>query len=418
LAKSRRRSVERLSAAEARRVALAAQGFSGQRSVGDGWHRPIGEVGPRQVRRLAQRLGLLQIDSVSVLVRAHYMPTFSRLGPYPREVLDALAYSRQRRRLFEYWAHEASLLPVETQPLLRWRMARAERGEGIYGGLAAFGRDHRALIDRTLAQIRAEGALRASEIDGAGRGSGSWWGWSETKRALEWLFWAGLVTTRSRRGFERVYDLPERVLPRAVQEAPTPPEDEAQRTLLTIAARALGVATETDLRDYFRMPVADTKARLTELVEAGALVPIAVEGWRQPAYLHADARVPRRIEARALLSPFDSLIFERGRTERLFGFRYRIEIYTPEAKRLHGYYVLPFLFGERLVARVDLKADRPSRCLRVPAIHGEPGVRRDEIVGPLMSELRLMADWLGLERIEAGPGGDLSGACQAHLAGL
>ena len=406
--RSRRR--DRLSAAEARRIALAAQGLA------DG--RPAREVGARQLAALVRRLGLLQIDSVSVLARAHYLPAFSRLGSYPRETLDQLAYASRRRCLFEYWAHEASLLPVELHPLMRWRMTRAAGGRDIYGRLAEFGRERRELVERTLAQIRDRGALRASELDGASRGSGSWWGWSETKHALEWLFWAGLVTTRTRRGFERVYDLPERVLPRAVHASATPPEDEAQRALLTIAARALGVASESDLRDYFRMPLADTRARLAELVEDGRLLPVEVEGWRQPGYLDPGARVPRRARARALLSPFDNLVFERRRTERLFGFRYRIEIYTPEAKRVHGYYVLPFLLGDRLVARVDLKAERAASALHVRSVHGEPGIAAGQVVPALIDELRLMAEWLALDRIVIAGRGDLAEACQNHLVGL
>lgn len=372
----------------ARRIALAAQGF--------GEARPGGAVGPRRIGRTIGRLGLLQIDSVSVVVRAHYLPLFSRLGSYPREHLEAAAWGRPRR-LFEYWAHEASLLPVALQPLLRWRMERARAGEGIYGGLARFGAERRPYIDEVLAAVARRGPLGASAIEGE-RGAGGWWGWGDAKRALEWLFWAGLVTTATRRGFERVYDLPERVLPREVVAAPTPAPADARRELIRLSARALGVATASDLRDYFRLDPADAHPRIAELVEEGALRPVAVEGWRQPAYLHAGARIPRRVAARALLAPFDPVVWERARTERLFGFRYRLEIYTPRAARQHGYYVLPFLWGDRLVGRVDLKADRKAGVLRVLAVHAEPGAPAGAGEA-LDAELRLMAEWLGLPAV-------------------
>ncbi len=398
-ARRRRRRVEGLSADEARRLALAAQGFADP--------RPRGAPDGAALRRAVERLGVLQIDSVNVLVRAHYLPLFSRLGPYATDLLDAAAYGGRRRTLFEYWGHAASLLPVALQPLLRWRMARAARGEGNYGALARFARERRAYVDAVLAEVAARGPLTASELSEGGRGQGSWWGWSDGKHAVEWLFWAGMLTTAYRRGFERVYDLPERVLPRRILAAPDPEPAEAQRALLLRAARALGVASERDLRDYYRIPPADARARLREAVEAGELLPVSVEGWSHSAYLHPEARAPRRVAARALLVPFDPLIWERARTERLFGFRYRIEIYTPAARRVHGYYVLPFLLGERLVARVDLKADRQAGCLRVLAAHAEPGQARAEVAAPLRAELDLMAGWLGLARVTLGRRGDL-----------
>ncbi|WP_029008636.1 winged helix-turn-helix domain-containing protein [Azospirillum halopraeferens] len=397
-----------LSAAEARRIALAAQGLAGA--------RPGAAPEARHLRRLADRLGVVQIDSVNVLVRAHHMPFFSRLGPYDDGHRERLAYGGRRRAWFEYWGHEASLLPLALHPLMRWRMARAERGAGIYGGLARFGRERRAYIDAVLAEVAARGPLGASELSQAGRSAGSWWGWSDGKRALEWLFWAGLVTTATRRRFERVYDLPDRVLPAAVIALPTPTEDEAHRALLRLAGRALGVATEADLRDYFRLDTADVRARLPELVEEGVLVPVRVEGWDRPAYLDPDARIPRRATGCALLSPFDPLVWERDRTERLFGFRYRIEIYTPAARREYGYYVLPFLMGDRLAARLDLKADRAGRRLLVQAAHTEPGLPAGAVAGALAGELAALAGWLGLERTVVAERGDLAAALAERIA--
>lgn len=387
----------RLSADAARRIALAAQGF--------GVARPDRGANAGHVQRSVERLGLLQIDSVNVLARAHYLPLFSRLGNYDSALLDRTAWGRRsERRLFEFWAHEASLLPLATQPLLRWRMQRAAANDGDgKAKLHRFRREKAAYIDEIRREIVDRGALAASELSNGGPGRGAWWGWSDGKLALEWLFFAGELTTATRRGtFERVYDLTERVLPPSIQAMPTPSAEEAQRTLLRISARALGVATEFDLRDYFRLGVADTKARLAELVEGGDLVPVTVEGWSKPAYLDPAARQPRRIEARALLAPFDPLIWERDRTHRIFDFFYRIEIYTPLAKRNYGYYVLPFLLGDRLVGRVDLKADRATGRLLAHAVHFEKGVDRRHVTAALDEELRLMADWLGLDTVVKG----------------
>ncbi|HHZ11037.1 MAG TPA: winged helix-turn-helix domain-containing protein [Rhizobiales bacterium] len=390
---------ESISAAAARRMALAAQGFGERRGV-------LPAVDRRHLKRFLSRNGLLQIDSVNVLVRAHYMPIFSRLGPYPLGLIDDNAKGR-KRALFEYWAHEASLLPLELQPLMRWRMERARRGERIYGGLAKFAAERTGFVEQVLREIDRRGALAASDFEG-GKGQGSWWGWSEAKHALEWLFWTGQITTAERRAsFERVYDLTERVLPSAILSLPTPSAEEAQRELLRISARAIGVATAADLRNYFRLPAEDMKARIAELVEAGDIVPVRVEGWSQQAYLDPAAKRPRRIEARALLSPFDPLVWERSRAERLFGFFYRIEIYTPAERRVHGYYVLPFLLGEGIAARVDLKADRQAGVLRVMAAHRELHAPA-HTAEALAEELALMAGWLGLARIEVVPAGDLA----------
>jgi uncharacterized protein YcaQ len=310
--------------------------------------------------------------------------------------------------LFEYWAHEASLLPMELHPLLRWRMARAESGEGLWRSMKAYGGERRAEADAVLARIAAEGPMAASDFDGA-KGSGGWWGWSHTKAALEYLFWTGRITTATRRAsFERVYDLAERAIPAAILALPTPGEEDSQRALIERSARALGVATAADLRDYFRLSPADAAPRIAELVEEGILLAVAVEGWRQPAFLHAEARRPRKLAARALLVPFAPMIWERSRTERLFGLRYRIEIYTPAHKRVHGYYVLPFLLGETIAARLDLKADRKAATLRVQAAHAELGAP-PETAERLAEALRLMADWLGLESISVANRGDLAG---------
>ncbi|MDX8467474.1 winged helix-turn-helix domain-containing protein [Mesorhizobium sp. VK23B] len=390
---------EKISLRTARRIALGAQGFTDP--------RPGGEPNRRHLARVLSRTGLLQIDSVSAVVRAHYMPLYSRLGPYPLALLDNAAVTR-KRAVFEYWAHEASFLPVETYPLMRWRMQRAEQGEEMYLGLAKWGRERKEMIDEIYREVADRGPIAASDIEGH-KGNGGWWGWSEAKHAFEWLFWAGRITTAYRRGFERYYDLPERVLPQAVLDLPVPSVEDAHRELLRISARAHGIATYGDLRDYFRLAPSDTKDRIEELVEAGELLPVRVEGWDKAAYLHKDARFPRRIEARALLAPFDPVVFERTRAEKLFDFRYRIEIYTPAEKRQYGYYVLPFLLGDRIVARVDLRADRPAGVLRAHAAHAEADAP-PETAAQLFEELKQMQAWLGLEAIEVTPAGDLGPA--------
>ncbi len=406
-------------AAEARRLALAAQGF-GLARAGAG----AGAVAPwSAVHRVARALAVIQIDSVNVLARAHYMPAFSRLGAYDRDVFDARAFGPpgRGRALFEYWAHEASLLPLELHPALRWRMARAEAGEGVYKSVAAFGRERRDVVEAVVAEIAARGPLSAGEIGAAEgqrqRGAGGWWGWSEAKIALEHLFWAGRVTTAFRRGFERVYDLTERVIPPAILAQPTLDEAAAHRRLMAHAAGSLGIACEADLRDYFRLKPAPARAALAELVEAGDLAPVAVEGWDVQAYMAPAARVPRKMAAHALVSPFDPLVWERARTLRLFDFHYRIEIYTPAEKRQHGYYVLPFLMGDRLVARVDLKADRATGALQVPASHLETGQTAGPVAEALAAELARLAHWLGMDRVEVARKGDLAKALMAAVQG-
>jgi uncharacterized protein YcaQ len=390
----RSHTTRRISAAQARRIALAAQGF--------GRGRATGRVDRRHIHRVIGQVRLLQIDSVNVLVRSHYLPVFSRAGDYERELIDREAYGR--RTLFEYWAHEASLLPVALQPLLRWRMARGD----AWGRMARMVQEKPAYVQAVLDEVAARGPLAASELSEPGVRRGPWWGWADGKATLEWLFWTGQVAVAERRNFERRYDLPSRVLPPEVVAAPTPDVDEAQRRLLAHAAAAHGIGTARDLADYFRIRIPEARPRLAELVESGELVPAEVEGWSHPAFLHAGARLPRRVVASALLSPFDSLVFERARTERVFGFRYRIEVYVPAPRRVHGYYVLPFLLDEHLVARVDVKADRRRRVLLVPGAYLEPGAGEGVTAEALAAELVNLAAWLDLDTVEVGERGDLA----------
>jgi uncharacterized protein YcaQ len=397
---------EKLSAKTARRMALAAQGF--------GKARPAAP-GRRHVLSTIETLGLLQIDSVNVVSRSHYLPLFSRLGDYPRALLEDVAWGK-KPALVEYWGHEASLMPRDLHPLFRWRMADAKAGVGVWKGVAKFLDTHPDLIAKALDEIRRRGPLSAGELEiGAKKGPGGWWGWSESKRAVECLFWAGELTTATRRtGFERVYGTPEQVLPAAILDTPTPRREDAHRALIARAAKAMGVATERDLRDYFRMGPAESRARIAELVEEGVLTPAKVEGWEQTAYVAEGATRPRKIAARALLSPFDNLIWFRERAERIFDARIRLEIYTPAHLRTHGYYVLPFLQGETLTARVDLKADRKAGRLLVQAAHAQPAAN-GETPAQLAAELRLMAGWLGLSDVEVKPSGDLASALAAAI---
>lgn len=391
----------------ARRIALAAQGFADP--------RPGGSADRRHLRRVLGRTQLLQVDSVNVFERAHYLPLFSRLGTYDKALVDRAAYCRRPvdRELFEYWGHEASLLPVALHPLLRWRMARAHAlGEG-WGRTQRLAAEQPAFVETVLQLVRDEGPLTSGELQdrlGSARSgpSGPWWDWSPVKVALEHLFWTGQVTTADRRAFTRVYDVVERVLPPAVLALPTPPREDAQRELVRLAARSHGVATERDLRDYFRLRPAEAVGAVRDLVDSGELLPVAVEGWKGTGYLWHQAAVPRRVRASALLSPFDPLVWERARTSRLFGFDYRIEIYVPAAQRVHGYYVLPFLHDEALVARVDLKADRAGGVLRVLAAWAEPGHATVGTAEALRAELHRAASWQGLGEVVVEPRGDLA----------
>lgn len=397
-----------LSADLARRIVLAAQGFGARRSAAL-------SRGPAVAASIA-RMGLLQLDSVNVLLRSHYWPVYSRIGPYDRAALDRAAFEGGRQRAyFEYWAHEASILPLALYPLMGWRMRRAARGLGLYAGLQRFASENGAYIDAVLDEIRQRGPLAASQLADPGARSGPWWGWHKGKTALEYLFWTGAVTAGGRRAFERLYDLPERVLPASILNAPPVEEPEALRTLLGIAADALGVATEVDLRDYFRLPPVEARKALGELVEEGRLRPLTVEGWTHPAYLAASA-APSTGGGTALLSPFDPLVWHRPRAERIFDFHYRLEFYTPGDKRVFGYFVMPFLYRGRLAGRVDLKADRAASVLRVPGAFLEHWVRRpDPVLAALAEELRMLCAWIGLEDIAVSGGSAVDRALSARL---
>jgi uncharacterized protein len=397
---------EKVSKAEARRIALAAQGFGVPRL-----ERP---VTVRDVQALTNRLAQFQIDSINVVTRAHFMPLFSRLGPYDPALLERAAY-QPPRRLFEYWGHAASLIDISLQPLLRFRMQPGFRD--VWTGVERVAQQNADLIPFVRDEVAARGPISARDLEIAEqRDRSNWgWNWSRVKTVLEWLFYVGEVTSAYRNAqFERVYDLPERVIPRTILALPTPTPQESVTGLIRRAARALGVATESCLRDYFRTRLDMTRQAIADLIESGELIPVAVEGTGgRPWYLWHKARVPRRISTRALLSPFDSMIFERARLERLFDFSYRIEIYVPGPKRIHGYYVYPFLLDENFVARVDLKADRTRGVLRVNAAWIEPGYDSVDVAAQLASELKVMAEWLGLEAVEVQPRGDLAPALAA-----
>ncbi len=395
-----------LSLREARRLALAAQGFA--------QGRPAAARDRRHLRRVLRHTGVLQIDSVNVLLRAHYLPAWSRIGGYPRALLDRMAY--RDRELFEYWGHEASLLPVELHPLLRWRMRRARDSYETWGRMARLAQQRPGYVAQVLREVERVGPVTAGELAAVERRAKDGWGWNWTdeKTALEYLFWTGDVTTADRRGFERVYDLTERVLPRHVLERPTPSEAEAQAGLLLRAAAAYGVATVGELADYFRIKPPTARPLIEQLVAAGELDQVRVEGWRHPGYVLPGVVVPRRVSARALLVPFDPVVWERARTLRLWGFDYRIEIYVPPARRRDGYYVLPFLLGDSLVARVDLKADRQDGVLRVRGAWAEPGAPA-QTPAELAAELAALIPWLGLDGVDVEPRGDLSASLAAAL---
>jgi uncharacterized protein len=406
--------------AEARRLAIASQGFGpkpARASVGD-------------VRKLLRRVHAFQIDSVNVLVRAHYVPAFARLGPYPMDALDTLTY--RKREVFEYWGHAACLLPLGLYPLVRYRMHADLTREYMRSARGA-------ALAAAYAEVAERGPISAAELSNPGKRSGNWWGWSSGKAMLELLYDSGLVAIAGRRGFERLYDLAERVIPRAALDAPVPPREEAMKQLICLAAKACGVGSFVDVTGYFNVdgwrdrksaerwwertdgterrratPIA--KRLVSELVDEGRLLPARVEGWTEPAFIVPDARVPRSVDARALVTPFDSLVWERSRIQRLFGMKYTIELYTPLTKRVYGYYVCPFLLGDTLVARGDLKADRQRKVLMVQSVFMEPGGHDPRrVVAELADELRQMQAWLELERIEVADRGDLAAPLQKHV---
>jgi uncharacterized protein YcaQ len=392
-----------LSNDEARRLALAAQGFADP--------RPTGRVDVRHMRRALRRMNLVQLDSVNVVVRSHYMPFFSRLGPYPMELLDDLAFNR--RELFEYWGHAASLLPVDHYPLLRHRMEEPSPRHRAWA--EQLSKDRPGYIERVLDEVRENGPLSVSDLEDGGDRTGPWWGYGPGKVVLEWHFRTGEITTHDRPGFTRVYDLTERVLPDHVHELPVPSKEEAHRELLLRSARAHGVGTATDLADYYRLKIPEARPLLNDLADEGLLLRVNVEGWTQPSFAHPDAKLPRRIEGRALLTPFDPVVWLRERASRMFDFDYTIEIYVPEPKRQYGYYVMPFLLDGELVARVDLKADRKASTLLARAAHLEDGADAKRVAAELAGELRTMAEWLGLDAVEAGRRGNLARELRAAL---
>ena len=387
-----------IGAASARRIAIEAQGLAAP--------RPSGRIDLRHLRKVFDAVGVIQIDSVNVLARSQELPLFARLGPHPRDLIPRATAAGE---LFEYWCHEASHIPMQHHHLSRLRMEQARSGERVWAGLVRTVRQNPAMVREILSRVNdmPEGIV-AGDVRTRTGPKGQWWDWDKGKAILEWLFWTGQITARRRdRDFARVYLALDRAIPAEVLAQPAPTAHETRRELLRLAARSLGVATSKDLHDYHRQLPSRT-GELGSLVADGTLEEVRVEGWREPAYLFAGARTPRQVSARALLSPFDSMVWFRPRTERLFDFRYRIEIYTPAAKRIYGYYVLPFLLDDRLVARVDLKADRASGQLLVPGVFSEADVDVSRVVGELAEELVTMAGWLGLDSVAVGDKGDLS----------
>jgi len=377
-----------LSISQARRIALAAQGFA-DRSV-------AGRVDRRHLRRVMGRLKLLQLDSVPVVMRTQYLPPFSRLGCYDPSLLDRIAYHHDE--WFEAWAHEASLLPVADEPLLRWQKQRAQQGH-TWRNLVEVARREPAYVDEVLAQVRQR-PLMAGELSDPRRRQGEWWGSrSLGSIALDWLFRIGVVGIRRRGNFIKEFDLIERIVPSEVLAVPTPPEEEAQRELLAHSSEALGVATASDLIDYYRLPLREGRQRVAELTEDGRLQQVTVHGWDEPAYLHPAAKLPRAIDVTTVLSPFDPVVWNRARALRLWGFDYRIEIYVPASQRVYGYYVLPVLHGERLVARLDLKTDRAAGVLRVLGAFAETGIDRETVVEPLRCNLVELARFVGADEV-------------------
>ena len=385
--------LDTLSIADARALALAAQGFDTP--------RPANKATQRHVNSLISRLGVIQIDSVNVLVRSQELPLFSRLGNHDR---NAIPKATESQKIFEYWGHEAAHLPVEIHPLFRWKMEAARLGKARHWGLTSFYDDNKAFVKRMLKHVEINGPTTARELstrtEKRGADKKTWWDWDESKTALEYLFLTGQLMSRGRgTDFARIYDTPDRVLPMNILIASTPNEHDARKQLLVRSAIAQGVATATDLADYYRQKPAAVKPLITELLEEGELREVAIDGWAEKAFVHRSAKLPKQLHATALLSPFDSLVWCRQRNERLFDFHYRIEIYTPKEKRKFGYYVLPFMMNGQMVGRVDLKADRANSKLLVHSVHTEKGVKRSTINDALNNELRAMALWLGLDKV-------------------
>ena len=382
--------LDTLSIADARALALAAQGFDTP--------RPASKATQRHVNSLISRLGVIQIDSVNVLVRSQELPLFSRLGNHDR---NAIPKATESQKIFEYWGHEAAHLPVEIHPLFRWKMEAARLGKARHWGLTSFYDDNKAFVKRMLKHVETNGPTTARELstrtEKRGADKKTWWDWDESKTALEYLFLTGQLMSRGRgTDFARIYDTPDRVLPPNILNAPTPTEHDARKQLLMRSAIAQGVVTATDLADYYRQKLASVKPLITELLEEGELREVAVDGWAEKAFVHRSAKLPKQLHATALLSPFDSLVWCRPRNERLFDFHYRIEIYTPKEKRKFGYYVLPFMMNGQMVGRVDLKSDRANSKLLVHSVHTEKGTKRTMINDALDNELRAMAAWLQL----------------------
>ena len=383
-----------LSIADARRIALAAQGFDTA--------RPQTKATQRHVDTLISRLGVIQIDSVNVLVRSQELPLFARLGNHDR---NAIPRATEAQKLFEYWGHEAAHLPVDLHPLFRWKMDAARTGKVTHWGLTSFYEENKAFVKRILKHVEKNGPTTSRKLSTRTEKKGTWWDWDEAKVALEYLFLTGELMSRGRGSdFARIYDTPERVLPQRIIDAPTPSEHEARKQLLVRSAVAQGVATASDLADYYRQKLATVKPLIAELVEEGELREVAVDGWTEKAFVYRNAKLPKQLHATALLSPFDSLVWCRPRNERLFDFHYRIEIYTPKEKRKFGYYVLPFMMNGEMVGRVDLKADRAKGILQAHSVHTEKGVKRSVINEALNAELAAMATWLGLEQVQIGRG--------------
>ena len=392
--------IEEISNAQARRIALHAQGF--------GEARPKGRIDRRHLRKTMRRLHLLQLDSVPIVIRTQYMPLFSRLGAYRSELLDEIAYDAGE--WFEAWSHEASLLPIEIEPWLRWSKARARQGL-TWKHLHALAKKDPGYVESVLGEVKARGPLTAGELSDPRPRSGKWWGSrSAGAVALDWLYRIGELGVRRNRRFVKAFDLFERIVPAEIRRRSTPTLESSLDELILRSARAQGVATADCLVDYFRLPPRPARARIGNLVEDRRLVPCRVEGWNRPAYRHPDATRPRAIRAAALLSPFDPVVWNRKRIRSLFNFDYRLEIYTPEAKRRHGYYVLPFLLDDRLVARFDLKTDREASRLRVLSAHVEEGVRPGAVAAAAASELARLARFVGVDRVGVGRRGNLATA--------